>query len=161
MLVSSFPWVADKHSKLIILGSIPGVESLRKQQYYAHPRNQFWRIFYALHNQTWSEDYEERILFLLSQKTAVWDVVSHCERKGSLDTKIQFPVMNDFARLFAEIPSVRTLIFNGGKAYDLFMRHIAPTLTSEYTYHKLPSSSPAHTLSFEHKLKEWKTILSV
>jgi hypoxanthine-DNA glycosylase len=45
MMVSSFPWVGDKHSKLIILGSMPGVESLRKQQYYAHPRNQFWRIY--------------------------------------------------------------------------------------------------------------------
>jgi hypothetical protein len=45
MMVSSFPWVGDKHSKLIILGSMPGVESLRKQQYYAHPRNQFWNIY--------------------------------------------------------------------------------------------------------------------
>jgi hypoxanthine-DNA glycosylase len=161
MLVSSFPWVADEHSKLIILGSMPGVESLRKREYYAHPRNQFWRIFYGVHNQISSGDYDQHISFLLSQKAALWDVVSHCERKGSLDTKIQFPVMNDFDRLFTEIPSICTLVFNGGKAYDLFMRHIAPSLTSEYTYYKMPSTSPAHTLSFEHKLKEWKKIISV
>src|SRR4051812_27968045 len=99
MQVTSFPWLADSQCKQIILGSMPGVESIRQQQYYAHPRNQFWRIFYSLHGSTPSENYEERTQFLLSKKTALWDVVSHCERAGSLDSDIVNPIMNDFELL--------------------------------------------------------------
>jgi double-stranded uracil-DNA glycosylase len=160
MQVTSFPWLADSQCKQIILGSMPGVESIRQQQYYAHPRNQFWRIFYTLHDCMPSMDYEERTCFLLSKRTALWDVVSHCERVGSLDSDIENPVMNDFERLLTEFPNIRTLFFNGGKAYELFARHVAPNLTAkDLTYHKLPSSSPAYTLSFENKMSTWKNIL--
>jgi hypoxanthine-DNA glycosylase len=159
MQVASFPWLADSQCVQIILGSMPGVESIRQQQYYAHPRNQFWRIFYALHDCVPSMDYQERTHFLLSKRTALWDVISHCERVGSLDTDIQNPVMNDFARLFTEYPNIRTLFFNGGKAYELFTRLFASTLIPKgYTFHKLPSSSPAYTLSFENKMNKWKII---
>jgi double-stranded uracil-DNA glycosylase len=160
MQVNSFPWLADSQCKQIILGSMPGVESIRQQQYYAHPRNQFWRIFYNLHGCDPSLSYKERTDFLLSKQTALWDVVSHCERAGSLDSDIENPVMNDFERLLTEFPNIRTLFFNGGKAFELFARHVAPKLTaSDYTYHKLPSSSPAYTLSFENKLKIWEIII--
>jgi hypoxanthine-DNA glycosylase len=160
MQVTSFPWLADSQCIQIILGSMPGVESIRQQQYYGHPRNQFWRIFYALYDCVPSMDYQERIQFLLSKRTALWDVVSHCERVGSLDTDIQNPIMNDFELLSTTFPNIRTLFFNGGKAYELFARLIAPTLISKgYAYHKLPSSSPAYTLSFENKMNKWKIIL--
>ena len=160
MLVTSFPWLASSHSKSIILGSMPGVESIRIQQYYGHPRNQFWRIFYALHGAEWSENYEDRKKFLLSKETALWDVLSHCEREGSLDTDIQNPIMNDFNQLFTEFPAIQTLFFNGGKAYELFIKYVVPHLTSQsHVYQKLPSSSPAYTLSFENKLNMWKIIL--
>jgi hypoxanthine-DNA glycosylase len=161
MQVSSFPYLANSESNQIILGSMPGIESIRLQQYYAHPRNQFWPIIYALHDSVPSMDYEERTAFILSKQIALWDVVSHCERIGSLDTDIKNPIMNDFIHLFSEFPNIRTLYFNGGKAYDLFLRFAAPNLLLKgYSYHKLPSSSPAYTLSFENKLNKWKNILT-
>jgi hypoxanthine-DNA glycosylase len=161
MQITSFPWLINANCNQLILGSIPGLESLRIQQYYAHPQNQFWRLLYDLHGQPMNRDYEERKAFLLSKRTALWDVVSHCEREGSLDTNILYPVMNDFVLLFKEYPNIRSLFFNGGKAFDLFKRHVAPSLKLiEYSFHKLPSSSPAHTLSYENKLNEWKVILT-
>jgi TDG/mug DNA glycosylase family protein len=161
MQVSSFPCLANSECNQIILGSMPGVESIHLQQYYAHPRNQFWRIFYALHDCVPSTNYEERTAFILSKRTALWDVISHCERIGSLDTDIQNPIMNDFIHLFSKFPNIRTLYFNGGKAYDLFLRFAAQNLMLKgYSCYKLPSSSPAYTLSFENKLIKWKDIFT-
>jgi len=160
MLVSSFPWLANSQCTQIILGSMPSEESIRNQQYYGNPRNQFWRIIYAIHETEWNDNYEERKLFLLSKRTALWDVISHCERKGSLDSDIQNPIMNDFEHLFTEFPNIQTLYFNGGKAYDLFVRFVEPNFTAHKRFYlKLPSSSPAYTLSFENKLNIWKANL--
>ncbi len=46
--ITSFPPIISETSKVLILGSAPGVKSLQMQQYYAHPQNQFWKILFHL-----------------------------------------------------------------------------------------------------------------
>jgi hypoxanthine-DNA glycosylase len=91
--ISSFPPIIDKESKILILGSIPGVKSLEMQQYYAHPQNKFWKIICEIFNEKFTTDYDERIKILEKYHVALWDVIDNCERKGSLDfDKIIFSV---------------------------------------------------------------------
>lgn len=54
-----FPPVADENSEILILGSMPGQESLNKQQYYGHTRNQFWKILFQLFDETLEDNYEK------------------------------------------------------------------------------------------------------
>lgn len=157
-LLSSFFPIIDEHSRVLILGSMPGVESLRLQQYYANPRNQFWKIIYSLFNSEPNPNYEERISFIKSNKIAVWDVIGTCYREGSLDSNIREEKVNDFSALFEAYPNLKTVLFNGGKAYETYKKWIGFGTIPNLTFHKLTSSSPANTKKYEEKLREWVVI---
>ena len=80
--LQGLPPVLDAHTRVLVLGSFPGVASLRAQQYYCHPQNQFWKILGAL----WSQDlmaasYPERIAAALAHGVGIWDVYASCARR--------------------------------------------------------------------------------
>lgn len=154
-LLHSFPPIVDEQSRLLILGSMPGVESLRLQQYYANPRNQFWKLIFALFDLEPLEDYEERILFLRRKQIALWDVIAMCSREGSLDSKIREEQVNDFASLFQRYPHIKVVLFNGGKAFETYKKWIGFRANEEMRFYKLTSSSPANTKKYDDKLSEW------
>ena len=136
---------------------MPGKISIKKNQYYANRRNQFWKIIEKLFNVKLSEDYSTRLAFLLDQRIGLWDVIKSCEREGSLDSDIRKPLMNDFDRFFKEYPGIKTVFFNGGKAYNIFVRNINKELSYQNLI-KLPSTSPAHAVSLDEKLKQWESV---
>jgi len=137
---------------------MPGVESLRLHQYYANPRNQFWKLLYSLFDSEPCPDYEEKVSFIKSKNIALWDVIENCYREGSLDSNIRAEKVNDFPGLYAAYPNLKTVLFNGGKAYETYKKSIGFGLPSESTFHKLTSSSPANTKRYEEKLKEWAVV---
>ena len=90
--------VLDENTRLLVLGSFPGVASLRAQQYYGHPQNHFWKILGALWQQPLTEmPYPERVAALRAHGLGLWDVYQACEREGSLDADIRAAELNDFA----------------------------------------------------------------
>lgn len=156
--IRSFPPIIDECSRVLILGSMPGVESLRLQQYYANTRNQFWTMLYTIFNTKPSQDYGEKISFIKGKKIALWDVIEHCRREGSLDSNIREEKVNDFRSLFKVYPDLKTVIFNGGKAYETYKKWVGFDALINLSYLKLTSSSPANTKKFEEKLREWNVI---
>lgn len=155
--ISSFPPIIDAQSEILILGSIPGVKSLEKQQYYAHPQNKFWKIIFELLNEDFTDDYIQRIETIKKHHIALWDVIDSCERKGSLDSEIRNEEANQIEELLEEHPNIKAIFCNGGKSY----KNLQKLLGKNYTLpvFQLPSTSPLHTVSFEKKLEEWKEIL--
>ena len=160
--VRSFPPVADRASRVLILGSMPGVASLRAGQYYAHPRNAFWRIMGELVGVDPSAAYEARLAGLLARGIALWDVLASCAREGSLDSEIDEAsiVPNPFAGFLRAHPGIRTVCFNGAKAEASFRRHVLPDLARErarLAFHRLPSTSPANAaIPYPKKLEAWR-----
>lgn len=157
-MIHSFGPIADENSRVLILGSIPGIESLRKGQYYGHDRNGFWHVIYALFEQEYEHDYEKRTEFLLRHNIALWDVIKSCDREGSLDAHIKDPVINDFGSFFAQHPGIKSVFFNGRTAYGLFKKHIAFNFKG-VSFAYLMSTSPAHAVTFERKLKDWRKVI--
>jgi TDG/mug DNA glycosylase family protein len=156
-----FPPIARDDARVLILGSLPGEASLQAGEYYAHPRNAFWKIMQVIAGA--AGDYGARCQALQERGIAVWDVLSSSVRPGSLDADIDMEsaVPNDFARFFAEHEAIDLVCFNGRKAQAMFRRFVGPVLTSErLDYALLPSTSPAHAaLTVAEKLETWRGII--
>lgn len=153
-MIQSFPPFVNSETKILILGTMPGIASLEKQEYYAHKRNHFWKIMYTLlDNLTISEIFEEKIQLLQANNIGLWDVLENCERKGSLDIHIRNQKENNFETLFKEFPGITKIIFNGKESHKYFLKKFGQI--KGITYYVMPSTSPANTMTFENKLKIW------
>lgn len=161
--VRGFAPVASKDARVLVLGSMPGVASLRQAQYYAHPRNAFWPIAARVHGFDPALDYPGRLQALQACGVALWDVLQVCERPGSLDADIRGDTLvpNDFASFLRAHPAITRVCFNGAKAAALYRRHVLPQLMGAgLEYVDLPSTSPAHAAaSFDEKLAAWAAAL--
>ena len=154
--ISSFAPIISTTSKILILGSVPGVKSLEIQQYYAHPQNQFWKIVFELIGEDFSKDYETRIETIRKNNIALWDVIDTCEREGSLDTKIRNEEHNDITKILNDHPNISAIFCNGQKSFKNLKKILGEE--SEIPVFVLPSTSSLHTISFDKKLKEWEII---
>jgi TDG/mug DNA glycosylase family protein len=156
-LKRSFPPVADQRARVLILGSLPGEESLAKARYYAHPRNQFWRLIGAVIGRDLGAlPYEARLEALLGAGIALWDTVGAARRRGSLDGAIRDVEANALPRLVETLPELRAVGFNGGKSAAIGMPQLAAR--EGLALIALPSSSPAYTRAFEEKLAAWRRL---
>lgn len=157
-MIQSFLPIIPKKPTVLILGTMPGVASLQQQQYYGHPRNNFWKIIAHLyHSEVIPENYEDRKELLISNNIALWDVLQFCERKGSLDLHIKNPIPNQVVELLHENQNITKIIFNGKESHRLFLKYFGqiPGVNLQI----VPSTSPANTMKFELKLDSWRSAL--
>jgi hypoxanthine-DNA glycosylase len=160
-LSQSFAPVARQDARILILGSMPGVASLNAAQYYAFPRNVFWKIMGELFAAKPELDYPTRLEKLMDNHIAMWDVIGTCHRPGSLDSAISNDglMTNDFNSFFKQHQQITHVYFNGQKAGDLFRKKVMPSLNDDYDYTVLPSTSPANAAkSYAAKLTAWSAI---
>ncbi|UOQ48738.1 DNA-deoxyinosine glycosylase [Gracilibacillus caseinilyticus] len=158
--IHSLDPIIDQHANILILGSIPGKQSLMKQQYYGNSRNHFWPILFEIYEREWIENYEDKVAFLHEKAIALWDVIGACYREGSLDSNITEAEPNSLEDLLDTYPAIQRIGCNGTKAYQTFRKHFAH-LIDRYDVRKLPSTSPIpgrYNKTFEEKVDVWKDI---
>lgn len=161
-MIESFPAQVTDNCQTLILGSIPGVESLQQQQYYAHPRNAFWPIMGDIFNIDIEQNYQEKLAALNAANIGLWDVLQSCQRDGSLDSNIASDSVaaNNFNLLFSEQPQLSTVLLNGGAAFKWFEKLVLPSLKMTINIQKLPSTSPAYAaMPYSDKLELWRKAL--
>lgn len=157
-----FPPASRADAHILILGSLPGQQSIAAQQYYAHPRNAFWPIMNELFGIDGS--YTQRLSRLADNHIALWDVLASSVRPGSLDSQIQHESAraNDFGTFFATHTDIQLIAFNGKKAEQLFGRFVdGDVVGSGIRQAGLPSTSPAYAaMSFSGKLDVWRQTIT-
>lgn len=151
-----FKPIVHQETKILIIGTMPSTASLQANEYYAFPRNAFWRIIADICNIKDFKNYAEKQQALKSLNIGLWDNLQFCEREGSLDSKIEQEIPNDFETLLKQFPQIKKLLFNGQKSYQFFKKYHSKLL-KEYKYTVLPSTSPANAgISYEEKYVLWK-----
>ncbi|WP_310609111.1 DNA-deoxyinosine glycosylase [Limnohabitans sp.] len=161
-VLQGLPPLLDAHTRLVVLGSFPGVTSLRAQQYYGHPHNQFWKIMGTLLSPNVADvlamPYAARASWLLSQGVGLWDVYAACEREGSLDANIQNAQPNDLQSLRTRCPALVAIAHNGGESF----KHAKLTRALGLPVHRLPSTSPANaSWTLARKLAAWREVFQM
>lgn len=163
-VVHSFEPVIGTHPKILILGSIPGVQSLQASQYYGNPRNVFWPIMDNLFGIDASQPYAQRIKQLSQLPIILWDIIKVCHRAGSLDSNIQQHTLeaNNILVLLQEFLTITLIAFNGAAAEKHFIKLAKPLLpeNSNINLIRLPSTSPANaSMTFAEKITCWQRLL--
>lgn len=158
----SFPPMVGDEPAILILGSLPGEESLRRQEYYAKPQNRFWPLMARLTDSPLPQTYAEKRAMLAAHRIALWDVVRVAERKGSADTDIRREAPNDIPGLLRRYPTIHTVVFNGKTAANLFQKHF-PQLglpaTRQVRFLVRLSTSPANCqFSEEEMYRNWRAV---
>lgn len=139
-MIHGFPLVVGEQPKLLILGSMPSVVSLKQQEYYGFKHNRFWKIISRYFDVEF-DSYETKLQTLKKHHIALWDVIGACEREGSLDSNIHSEEVNPIDQVLKTYPTLQMVICNGKKSYDLFQKHFH-NLDVDATY--LPSTSNAN-----------------
>lgn len=172
-----FPPIVGKKPQALILGSFPSVVSLERGEYYAHPRNHFWPLGSAIFSTPLPRSWEDKVNLLVSHRIALWDVVTACERQGSLDQRITHSRPNPILELLREQGTISTIFFNGSGASKLFRAFFSvpkdlddtmgrPSLWNApglrpLVLLRLPSTSPIPSRNFktlEDKLPLWSLV---
>lgn len=160
-----FAPIAAADARVLVLGSLPSRESLRRQEYYGNPRNAFWPIMGELLGAGPALPYAERVIRLRERRIAVWDVLESSVRPGSMDSAIDLSRAraNDFETFFHDCRAVASVCFNGRKAEQLFRRMVLPAIADRANGLRLialPSTSPAYAaMPFAEKLQRWARVL--
>lgn len=157
---TALPPLLHDDTVILILGTMPGEKSIALQQYYGNRGNHFWKILFTVLEETFSTDYHTRKALLKKHKIGLWNVLSHCERTGSQDSKISNEHPNDFTALYSKFPNVRHVFFESKAAARFYAKY---TFKAErITYKTLPSTSGLNAgMTYAEKIAGWRQIRSI
>lgn len=152
--IQSLQPIIDENSEILILGTMPGKESLESEEYYASPNNSFWKIVKQLFNSNMEfKDYEEKIPCLKKHHIALWDTLHTCTRESSLDSDIKEEEYNNIDGLLARYPKIKKIVFNGKKATNYYKPQLPSCIAC--------STSNAFAKKIEEKIKIWESALNI
>ncbi|MDE6047963.1 MAG: DNA-deoxyinosine glycosylase [Anaeroplasmataceae bacterium] len=152
-----FSPVIDKHSQILILGSLPSVVSVERGFYYMHPQNRFWKVLSRIYKEdVYNKDIDAKTSFILKHHLALYDVVASCDIKNSSDASIENVICTDIKDILLQAP-IQKILLNGNKAYSLFCKAY-PKLKDMAIC--LPSTSSANArISLDELTSVWEEAL--
>lgn len=160
MYKEALPPLINNSSRILILGTMPGDQSIAKQEYYGNKGNHFWRIMYTIFNEDYSLNYDDRKDLLKSHKVALWNVLANCIRIGSSDSKIKHEKVNDFENFHLQYPDIKYIFFESKSAAKYYQKYVK---TKAYiSYFIMPSTSGLNAgIPLSEKIDSWRKLAEI
>ena len=150
------PPLFDASSRILILGSFPSVKSREGLFFYHHPQNRFWKVLAGVLEEPVPGSIEEKKIFLLKNRIALWDVIASCTIEGSSDSTIKNVVPNDLSGILSAA-DISRIFCNGGASFQDYKKY--QELRTGRAAVRLPSTSPANAAwSLDRLIREWTVI---
>ena len=138
--------IVFEDSRILIVGSMPSVISLKEQMYYANKTNRFWKILEEIYQES------DKMELLKVSHIALWDICHSCIRKTSADSEIKDIEPNDIPKLLNTYKNIEKVICNGRTSYNTMKKHF-PDIEMVYC----PSTSSANArFSLEQLIEIYK-----
>lgn len=155
-ITHGFPPVFDEHSRVLVLGSLPSVQSRENGFYYGHPQNRFWRVLARVLCVPVPQSVEEKQAMLLANGIALWDVVAECDIAGSSDASIRRVTPTDLSCILDRC-AIERIYANGSAAAKIYNRCQRGRTGREIV--TLPSTSPANAAwNLDRLCEAWSVI---
>ena len=116
--------------KIVIMGTLPGRESLEHKEYYYSNSNRIWQVLCLLTGETIPRNYEQKKALLAKYHIVLGDYYKSAIRPGSDDRKIQDGIPNDMVAFIRENPTIDTFAINGFGKYKKFGKRIRNSLSA-------------------------------
>ncbi len=153
----TFEPIYNKDSKILILGSLPSVKSREEGFYYGHPRNRFWSVLSSIYNSKIPNTINEKIMMLINNNIAIWDVIESCDIIGSSDSSIKNVIPADLSKVLNN-SNIQNIYANGKTSSKLYKKYSEKNTGIKII--ELPSTSPANaTYTLDRLIETWKVIL--
>ena len=123
-----FPPLLCEEPRILILGTLPGGESLEHRHYYYSSSNRIWKVLCYLTGEPMPVDYTQKKALLAKYHIVLWDYYESAIRPGSDDKDIRNARPNDIASFLTEHPTIKVIAINGFGKYREFGERIKRSL---------------------------------
>lgn len=155
-VIHPFEPIYDEESRVLILGSLPSVQSRANDFYYGHKQNRFWKVLAGVFNEEVPQTIEDKLALLHNNHVAIWDVIQECDIKGSNDASIKNVIPTNIEKILRN-SNVKMIFANGATAGKLYSKFQLEQTKCEAI--NLPSTSPANAAwNLDRLIDSWKII---
>ncbi len=116
------PPLVFNRPKTLILGELPGRDSIKANEYYINKRNRFWSLMAEILDVDCPVTKEEKYNLLMQHNIALWDVFKSGYRKGSKSPVKQGEV-NDIVSFLRNYPTIYQIVLVGSWAKKAFEKN--------------------------------------
>ena len=143
------PVVFDK-PKTLILGELPGKDSIEAKEYYIKKSNHFWPLLAEIFRENRPVTKEDRYTLLKRHRIALWDVYKSGYRRGSR-SPVKQGMVNDIPKFIQENPSIQQIVLAGGWAQEAFEKNYELDIATI----SVPSTSAANNRYWNDRKHKW------
>ena len=133
-IVEGFPPLMCHEPRVLILGTIPGKNSISANEYYYDNSNRMWKMLAKLATQKMPTNYTEKKLLLEHLHVVLWDYYQFVERTNGTDKGILEGIPNDIVGFVRKNPTITNQF---GQSIKVFRLPETSGLNASWTLEKL------------------------